>query len=477
MVDKGINTLRPGKAIVVFSFCSILQKCMPFVLLPILTRLLSVEDYGIYSVYTAWLTIFSTVCTLNLHLGVFNNGMHRFPKEKNIYTNSMMLISTILISGCILLSNVFKQLLITLTGLEWHYILCLFIQILFQQFFNLWLAHERYVYHFKRLLEIISAYCAISILFPFLAAYLFGKNALSIILAGLIANVVLGTICCIDSTIKAKGIIKIKYIRYAVLFNIVLLPHYLSSVVLGQVDRTMINSMCGTAQVAIYSTAYTFALAFNFAVTSINSAIVPWTYEAIGRGDFKKLNRAIDILIIGCGVCLLGFILAVPEGMKIFLPEIYYEAIKLIPPIAISSFFIFLYNIFANIEFYFETKFFISISSVFAALTNVFLNYIFIPQYGYQAAAYTTGFCYGLYALFHFINVRRIKKKNPNVKPYHLKRIIFVSIAFLLAVFLVIPIYSNVLLRWILLLFLLLALWINRKNVEAALRFFFEEKS
>ena len=55
------------KASTTYTVCSILQKCLSFVTLPLFTRLLTTEQYGQYTVYTSWssiFTIFITFCSL-----------------------------------------------------------------------------------------------------------------------------------------------------------------------------------------------------------------------------------------------------------------------------------------------------------------------------------------------------------------------------------------------------------------------------
>ena len=46
--------------------------------------------------------------------------------------------------------------------------------------------------------------------------------------------------------------------------------------------------------------------------------------------------------------------------------------------------------------------------TVCAAIINVVLNAVFIPLFGYVAAAYTTVVCYVLYFFFHLFIARRI---------------------------------------------------------------------
>ncbi|MDS9385551.1 polysaccharide biosynthesis C-terminal domain-containing protein, partial [Streptococcus pneumoniae] len=88
-----------------------------------------------------------------------------------------------------------------------------------------------------------------------------------------------------------------------------------------------------------------------------------------------------------------------PEIIQLFAPKQYYEAIRIIPPVALSVYFMFLYPIFGNIEFYFEANHFVMWASIGGAIMNIFLNFIFLKHFGYIAAGYTTLFCYILFAL------------------------------------------------------------------------------
>ncbi len=468
---------KPGAAMVVFSVCSILQKCMPFVLMPFLTRLLSVEDYGIYSTYTAWLTIFASVCTLNLHLGVFNNGMHRFSGDREQYASAMVWVTILLLALSFTLAWPLRGKIAGWLFLPGKYVPWMLVQILFQQFFNLWVAKERYVYGFRRLLVLVGLYCAAGTVFPVAALYLWRADDTGVIISTALVQVLFGTVCAAELLIRGSGRANGGYIRYAVGFNLALLPHYLSGVILGQVDRTMINAMCGAAPAAVYSVAHTFALALNFAVSSVNAAIVPWTYEAVAKRRMRELNRITAILAGGFAALLCVFVLVMPEIMKLFITEEYYGAVRLVPPIAVSSYFIFLYNLFANVEFYFEAKYFISISSVLAAALNVALNYVFITEYGYAAAAYTTGTCYALYALFHFLNVRRLGRKHlPGEALYPMKFLAVTAVLLSACALAVLTVYDSAPVRYVLLAVLFTAALIRRKELIQALRYVFAEE-
>ena len=60
------------------------------------------------------------------------------------------------------------------------------------------------------------------------------------------------------------------------------------------------------------------------------------------------------------------------------------------------------------IEYYKEKTIHIAIGTGMAAIINIVLNAIFIPRYGYVAAAYTTLISYFCYYLYHSLISYRI---------------------------------------------------------------------
>ena len=133
------------------------------------------------------------------------------------------------------------------------------------------------------------------------------------------------------------------------------------------------------------------------------------------------------VLVAGIAVALM---MCSPELVLIFGSSEYTSAAYVIPPVAASVFFIFLYNILAIPQFYFEKTQFLLISSVAAAVTNLGLNYVFIKMFGYVAAGYTTLVCYVFYSIGHyFISTRVVKKFIPGKRLFDTKVITLLSIA------------------------------------------------
>ena len=90
----------------------------------------------------------------------------------------------------------------------------------------------------------------------------------------------------------------------------------------------------------------------------------------------------------------------------------YSGAIAVIPPVAASVYFIFLYSILSFPEFYYEKTQFLAFASFGAAILNVILNFIFIKKYGFVAAGYTTLICYIIYSIGHYIVGMKVLSRN-----------------------------------------------------------------
>ena len=148
------------------------------------------------------------------------------------------------------------------------------------------------------------------------------------------------------------------------------------------------------------------------------------------------------------GVNLLLILLA-PEAVRIFAPQEYYEAIWVIPPVAMSVYFMYAYDLFAKFAFYYEKTKVIMTASVLGALLNVVLNYIFIKRFGYIAAGYTTLVCFMVYSIAHYVFMRKVCRDCCDGKyPYETRKIVLITIPFLAAGFIFMATYNYPVIRY-----------------------------
>jgi len=246
---------------------------------------------------------------------------------------------------------------------------------------------------------------------------------------------------------QAKCKINCKYWKYALVFNLPLIPHYLSQHILNHTDQIMIANMVGNSAAGIYSVAYYGSSAIKIFWTSINASLIPWTYEKCEKGDYQRLKEVSEVLILSFAFICVLFMFLAPEVMKILSPNEYHAGIYVIPPVVSGLFFSVMYFIFANVIYYFKQPKYVMVGSVLAAILNIVLNYYFIPKYGYIAAGYTTLISYAFQTVMNYWAMRKVMGRNI----YNTKFLIFISVVIILTGLMLSLVYSNMVLRIILL--------------------------
>ena len=130
-----------------------------------------------------------------------------------------------------------------------------------------------------------------------------------------------------------------------------------------------------------------------------------------------------------------GLIIVSPEILKILASKSYWEGIKLIPIIIVANFLFFAYNIYSNLEHYYKKSNQITALTILAAVLNLVLNYIFIPKFGYVAAAFTTAISYFVIFILHSIYSKTLNSNVFSIKMFILPIIeifIFCALFYLL---------------------------------------------
>lgn len=470
-----INT----KAALWFMVCSVIQNGARFLAMPFLVRIMTSEQYGIYCVFISWISIVSIFATLKLDCGVMNNAMLRYPNSRDEYTSSAQSLSITTAVICLIIYMLFSSAFDRLFGLSADLSVMIFIQLLFTEGYLLWSTHQRYEYKYVPLLASTIVFSALYTLLPITAGIFVpsDKRLKAVIYSGVAVQSFFGLFFIIKNYVKNKCGFKKEYWKYALSFNIPLIPHYLSGIILGQADRVMIRKMVGASEAGIYSFVYNISLAMNIITTSINNAIIPYTYEKLKKRDFKNLRIITNFILIVIAVLTLMFSLVAPELIKILATEEYYSAMYIVPVIALSSFFQFLYCLYGNIEFFFEKNKFITVASVIGAFANIVLNALLIPRFGYFAAGYTTFFCYLLFSLCHYIFSRIIcKAKLDNERVYDNKAIFIISLTVIVASFALIAIYDYWYIRYALLAAFGVILIVKRKAIINNLKIITEKR-
>ncbi len=461
---------RQAKASLWYTVCNVLQKGIMIIAIPIYTRMLTAAEYGQYTVFQSWRDILIIFATLNLYCGVFTKAMVDYEDDRNRYTACMQGLTTVitlLLCGAYLVGRSFWN---SVLGMDTVTILLLFLYFITFPALSFWSVRQRVEYKYKALIAVTLCLSVMTLVISVLLLVLTDLRANAIIWGFLLVQCAGGLFFYVFQFVRGKTFFVKDYWVHALKFNIPLIPHYLSLIVLAQADRIMIKEYCGEAKAGIYALAYQISMAMNIFITAVNNTLVPWTYECLKKkcyGNVKKVCNSICFFLM---FAVAGTMLVAPEIIRILGTSEYLDAVWIVPSVTISTYVVFCYGLFSNVEFYYSATKYVMVASVVGAILNVGLNAIFIPRYGFIAAGYTTLLCYVVFFAMHFWFMCKICKKETAGNLIFDIRFILVSCIMLCAMGAAcLLLYNGYWLRYIVVLAIGLILFTKRKQILSLL--------
>ena len=421
--NKYIGMSVPVKAAFWFTVCNFLQRGISMITTPIFTRMLSTDEYGLYSTYLSWETVLAMVVTLSLYKAMMNLYVKYDNQEKilSALCGLELLLSLIWLG----IGIIFQKALADLLQLPESLVCCLFVSFIFQ----CWSLYKRYVYDYRTLVLTTLISTAGSAVLGVVAVAFFSPTAESRVISSTFVTAIIGIVLYVTVFKNGKSFFDKKVWLFSLGFCIPLMPHYLSEFVLQSSDKIMINYLCGTSDVALYSIAYSAGSLINLITGAINSTFAPYQYQKIKAGEYELLAKRANQVLLFVGVMLAGIMLFSREIVLVFGGIKYIESVDVIIPICIGVYFNYMFQLFARVQEYYERKLTVVIPSILCAILNLILNYIFIKLCGYQAAAYTTFVCYAIFCLIHYYFYKKVCKEVLNgQRLYDGKGILWISI-------------------------------------------------
>lgn len=375
-----------------------------FFSIPIFTRVLGPEQYGIVSVYTTWVSIFSIIFGLQVQ-GSIGTAIARLEKKEIKGYLSTILITGLLFSFfCLLIFLLFSEVISKLLLMS-HTVLYLMV---IQSIGTFVIAFSGIAFVFYKKAKnsfMINVTTAISttVLSLLLSLYYFqpeirylGKMYGMVIPIILIATGI--TVYFIKENWRCFNF---NYIKFCLPLSIPLIFHGLSQIILSHSDRIMLQHMLGNEETGIYSFMISFSGVLIAIYGALNNTWVPFYYDDLKAKALDKIDARTKNYIFIYSIIVIVFSLWAPEVIKIFVPPSFWIAIDLLPFFVLGNYFNFLYSFPVNFEFFHKTTYTVAIGTIGAAVINIAANYILIPYMGILGAALATFLSYILLFAFH----------------------------------------------------------------------------
>lgn len=401
-----------AKATIWYIVCNMLQKIAAFLIIPFLARMLSISDYGLYSVFLSWADIFEIFATMRIYSNGYVAGLVKNGDDQDKYTCSIQFTSIVTTVICMLFFSVFSDQISSLIQIQKSFVYYMFLSFFATSGIGIWSSRQRVNNKYKLMVLVTLLYSVLAPVSSVMGAYLATDKLDAVIVVRVVAQFIISVPFLAMNLFGSKKAIVIEYCKDALSYNLPLIPYYLSMVVLNSSDRIMIKNIVGDSEAGIYSVAYSLSMTVFVFVGALNLSLQPWIFNKLKTNQANGANKVISLstcLIALLNVCVLT---VSPELIRIVASEKYSDAIWTMPPITCSLLAIFIYQQILNIYFYYGENKIIFVASIIAAGLNLVLNYVFIHMFGYIAAGYTTLASYLIIFILYIITMRRIARKN-----------------------------------------------------------------
>jgi O-antigen/teichoic acid export membrane protein len=389
----------------IYVLVNILNKAIPFILLPIIVRLLSTEDFGKYSLFLTIEGLLIPIITLNLSAAL---SRHYFIKDINlkIYISTIFFGMLMISSLFFLILTLIPESIISVSGLEKYYFSFAF----FTAFIGAFIAMILNLFRLQRKPLAYGFFIIFQSLFLLLVVIIFisfKPDFDTIINAKVFATIV----CFIVSIIL---LLKIKLISFnfdnfwfkkAFKFSLPTVLYSMSAIIFISSDRFLIENFLGFELLGYYAATYQLASIISLLGMSVNAAWMPWLFENLERKDHTvnitivKLSYSLMFMFIAIGFV---FSLLYPYLARIYLPPNFHPFISL-GYLFIGGFVLeAIYLVVSPYLYYVEKTIYNFYIGFFIAVFNLTINYIYIPIYGISAAAFSMFLSWLLLALLFF---------------------------------------------------------------------------
>ncbi|MDE5563515.1 MAG: polysaccharide biosynthesis C-terminal domain-containing protein, partial [Oscillospiraceae bacterium] len=288
-----------------------------------------------------------------------------------------------------------------------RYILCMLIYLLFLPAITLFRNRERFAYHYRRSVLAGTGTALLSELTAFILVLFMPEKLTGRIVGSILPTMLIGTVLYVYF-IRRGHKPEPAHVRYALPIALPYVPHLLSMIVLHSMDKIMIIRLCGEEENALYSLAYNCGMMTALLQSPMDEAFSPWLAKRLALGERQTVRQMslpyFGVLAYGA----LGVMLVSPEVLWVLGGMQYAEARYVIPPITLGFVCQFAYMMLVNVEQYRKKTVGMALASVSAAVLNCVLNLLFIPRFGYIAAAYTTLAGYLWLYTVHLFLVKRL---------------------------------------------------------------------
>jgi|GEM_PF-1466907 len=398
--------MKVFRAGAIYAGANVASAAVPFLLLPLLTRVLAPAEYGHIVAFTLLVTFCMPFAGLNVHsaIGVawFSRPRDRIPA----YNGTALILAigtTLLVAPIAALIVTGMPSLVADLPAPWAAVAALTAgaNVIFQSRLVLWQSQQQ---PFRNaLLQVTASVLNVSLS---LIAVLWlgwgagGRNAGIALSAAVMAS---ASLMLFIVSRDAVWSIRTDYLKQQIRYGLPLVPHVIAGVMLATVDRWMVSTHLGPKVLGIYGAGAQLGMVMTVLADAFVKAYNPWLYARLGSGGALDKLRVVGAIYVAAPafLCLAA---AVEVGLHwtsgLLLGSRYAEAVQTLPWFVLGGAFSGVYLCTSSIYFFQERTALLASSTVSAATVGIVAVWGLVSAFGVQGAAMGYAATQGILALF-----------------------------------------------------------------------------
>ncbi len=377
------------KGTMVYSLSNIVTKLGSLIFLPIITRLLTKEEFGIVGTLGPIATLFGVV----LGLGLYNAQMKKYIDLKDderemgsyMFSTCLIIITFNIMVYIFLFTPLAKRLfsyIIDLNTVSYNPLVLITIMIASVNALN---TLATTLFRMKKMYMKVAVGSLISVFTTYFLIIFFVKSLKMSVLgyqsANLIAVILLLIYYFKDYFGKFTLRLRSAYIRYSIKNGLPLIFIELTDQIVNFSDRILIAKFSSFDQAGDYTLAYTGGQVLSVITSSFVNSWTPEFYEAMKKDrNNPRITASLENFLALMSFVCVGAQLFAPEMIKLVFPSDYYDSINPIPVILAGV----VIRSLICLDYFFhfhEDSIYIFYFSLCALLLNLSANLILIPRY------------------------------------------------------------------------------------------------
>ncbi|HXI13974.1 MAG TPA: oligosaccharide flippase family protein [Thermoanaerobaculia bacterium] len=394
---------------------NILIRSIPFLLLPVLTRYLSPEDFGRVTMFAIGVSMVAPLVGLSTDSAISRQYFERDTIDfSNYVTNCLYVMAAslaVLLPIAIALSGQLGAALALPPAWIWLLVVMAAARYIGNVTVVAWqVRHQPRPYAVYLFLQTLTVFGISIVLVVVLRFGWRGRVAGET--AALLAFAVVGLVVLTRAGWIRHGFNK-SHVRHAVSFGTGIVIHLYGSLLVIAADRFFLTHMLDVGQTGLYAVGAQVAMIIGVLEHSFNQAWSPWLFGRLknGRRSDLTLIRRITAVYTGViiGLALLLW-LVTPYFLPLLVGKAFAGASQFVLWLALGNAFSGMYKMAVNQIFYMNRTDLLAVITVISGVVNLCLNYLLISRNGAVGAAQATAATFFLSYVLTYLLSRRVTR-------------------------------------------------------------------